>query len=200
VRYADDIVVGFQHRSDAERFLDELRQRLKKFGLELHPQKTRIIEFGRFAARNRKARGLGKPETFAFLGFTHICGTSKSGGYLILRHTIGKRLREKIRQVKETIRRMMHRPIMEQALHLRRVMNGYFNYFAVPTNNRAINSFYYHVTWHWRRMLRRRSQNGRMPWERMKRLIDRWLPPARLRHPLPDVRFSVMTRGGSPVR
>ena len=200
VRYADDTVVGFQHRSDAERFLDELRQRLKKFGLELHPQKTRIIEFGRFAARNRKARGLGKPETFAFLGFTHICGTSKSGGYLILRHTIGKRLREKIRQVKETMRRMMHRPITEQALHLRRVMNGYFNYFAVPTNNRAINSFYYHVIWHWHRTLARRSQNGRMPWERMKRLIDRWLPPARLRHPLPDVRFSVMTRGGSPVR
>ena len=200
VRYADDTVVGFQHRSDAERFLDELRERLKKFGLELHPQKTRIIEFGRFAARNRKARGLGKPETFAFLGFTHICGTSKSGGYLILRHTIGKRLREKIRQVKETIRRMMHRPITEQALHLRRVMNGYFNYFAVPTNNRAINSFYYHVIWHWHRTLARRSQNGRMPWERMKRLIDRWLPPARLRHPLPDVRFRVMTQGGSPVR
>ena len=134
-------------------FWTSFEQRLKKFGLELHPQKTRIIEFGRFAARNRKARGLGKPETFAFLGFTHICGTSKSGGYLILRHTIRKRLREKIRQVKETMRRMMHRPITEQALHLRRVMNGYFNYFAVPTNNRAINSFYYHVIWHWHRAL-----------------------------------------------
>ena len=200
VRYADDTVVGFQRRSDAERFLDELRQRLKKFGLELNPQKTRIIEFGRFAERNRKAQGLGKPETFAFLGFTHICGTSKVGGYLILRHTIRKRLREKIKQVKETIRRMRHRPIAEQIVYLKRVMNGFFNYFAVPTNNRAINAFYYYVTWYWCRALRRRSQTSRLTWQRMKRLIDHSLPSARLRHPLPDVRFRVMTRGGSPVR
>jgi RNA-directed DNA polymerase len=192
--------VGFQRRSDAEWFLNELRQRLQKFGLELHPQKTRIIEFGRFAERNRKAQGLGKPETFAFLGFTHICGTSRGGGYLILRHTIRQRLREKLRQVKETIGRLMHRPVAEQGLYLKQVMNGFFNYFAVPTNSRAINSFYRHVAWYWRRALRRRGQISRLTWQRMKRLIDYWLPPARIRHPLPDVRFSVMTQGGSPVR
>ena len=200
VRYADDTVVGFQHRSDAGRFLDELRQRLQRFGLELHPQKTRIIEFGRLAARKRKARNLGKPETFAFLGFTHICGTSRRGTFLILRHTVRERLREKLRQVKETIWRMMHRPIAEQGLYLKRVVNGFLNYFAVPTNSRAINSFYRHVGWYWCRALRRRGQISRLTWQRMKRLTDLWLPPARIRHPLPDVRFSVMTQGRSPVR
>jgi group II intron reverse transcriptase/maturase len=200
VRYADDTVVGFQRRSDAERFLDEFRQRLQKFGLELHPQKTRIIEFGRFAEQNRKAQGLGKPDTFAFLGFTHICGTNKRGSYLILRHTIRERLRDRLRQVKETIGRMMHRPIAEQGLYLKQVLNGYYNYFAVPTNSRAINSFYRHVGWYWCRALRRRSQTNRMSWQRMKRLIDLWLPPAHIRHPHPDARFRVMTQGGSPVR
>jgi RNA-directed DNA polymerase len=200
VRYADDTGVGFQFRSDAARFVDELRQRLQKFGLELHPQKTRIIEFGRFAARNRKAQGRGKPETFGFLGFTHICGTNKRGSYLILRHTIRQRLREKLRQVKETIRRMMHRPIAEQGLYLKQVMNGFLNYFAVPTNSRAINAFYYNVAWYWCRALRRRGQISRLTWQRMARLIDLWLPPARIRHPLPDARFNVMTQGRSPVR
>ena len=197
VRYADDTVVGFQFRSDAARFVDELRQRLQKFGLELHPQKTRIIEFGRFAARNRKAQGRGKPETFAFLGFTHICGTNKRGSYLILRHTIRERLREKLRQVKETIARMMHRPIAEQGLYLKQVMNGFLNYFAVPTNSRAINAFYYNVAWYWCRALRRRSQISRLTWQRMARYIDLWLPPARIRHPYPDVRFNVRTQGGA---
>lgn len=200
VRYADDTVVGFQFRSDAMRFLDELRQRLQKFGLELHPQKTRIIEFGRFAARNRKAQGRGKPETFAFLGFTHICGTNKRGSYLILRHTIRERLREKLRQVKETIKRMMHRPIAEQGLYLKQVMNGFLNYFAVPTNSRAINAFYYNVAWSWCRALWRRGQISRLPWRRMARYIDLWLPPARIRHPYPDLRFNVRTQGRSPVR
>ena len=200
VRYADDTVVGFERRSDAERFVDELRQRLQKFGLELHPQKTRIIEFGRFAACNRRAQGRSKPETFAFLGFTHICGTSKRGSYLILRHTIRERLRERLRQVKETIKRMMHRPIAEQGLYLKQVMNGFLNYFAVPTNSRAINAFYYNVAWYWCRALRRRGQISRLTWQRMARYIDLWLPPARIRHPLPDVRFSVRTQGRSPVR
>ena len=200
VRYADDTVVGFQRRSDAERFLDELRQRLKKFGLELRPQKTRIIGFGRFAELNRKAQGLGKPETFGFLGFTHICKTNKGGSYPILRHTIRKRQREKITQVKETIRRIMHRPIAEQALYLKRVMNGFFNCFAVPIKSRVINAFYYHVKWYSCRALRRRSQASRLTWQRMKRLIDHSLPPERLRHPLPDARFSVMTQGASLVR
>lgn len=197
VRYADDTVVGFQRRSDAERFLDELRQRLQGFGLELHPQKTRIIEFGRFAEQNRKARGLGKPETFAFLGFTHICASSKRGSYLILPHTVRQRLRERLRHVKETIGRMMHRPIAEQGLYLKQVLNGFFNYFAVPTNSRAINSFYRHVAWYWCRALRRRGQINRLTWQRMKRLLDYWLPPARIRHPYPDLRFGVMTQGGA---
>jgi RNA-directed DNA polymerase len=139
-------------------------------------------------------------ETFAFLGFTHICGTNKGGGYLILRYTIRKRLREKIRPVKEAIRWMMHRPIAEQALYLKRVMNGFFNYFAVPTNSRAINAFYYDTTWYWCRALRRRSKTSRLTWQRMKRLINYSLPPARLRHPFPDVRFSVMTKLEASVR
>jgi group II intron reverse transcriptase/maturase len=200
VRYADDTVVGFQHLPDAERFLAELRQRLQKFGLELHPQKTRIIEFGRYAARNREARGLGKPETFAFLGFRHICGTNRNGKFLILRHTLRDRLRTALRRVKDNLRRMMHQPISKQGLYLKRVLNGYFNYFAVPTNTRAMNAYYWNVAWYWRRALQRRSQTGRMTWERMERHVKRWLPTARIRHPHPDVRFRVMTQGKSPVR
>ena len=199
VRYADDMVVGFQSERDARRYLVELAQRLERFGLRLHPEKTRIIEFGRFAAENRRARGL-KPETFSFLGFTHICGTDRRGGFIIRRHTVRERLRGKLREVKETIGRMMHLPIQDQGAHLKRVVNGFLNYFAVPTNSRAINSFYRHVGWYWFRALRRRSQIKRLTWARMKRLTDLWLPPARIRHPLPDVRFASMTRGGGPVR
>ena len=199
VRYADDMVVGFQFEHDARRFLTDLGQRLERFGLQLHAQKTRTIEFGRYAAKNRKARGL-KPETFDFLGFTHICGTNRKGGFIIRRHTARKRLRAKLHEIKDVIGRMRHLPIQDQGAYLKRVMNGYFNYFAVPTNNRAINSFYRHVTWYWYRALRRRSQTSKLTWEKMKRLIGTWLPPARLRHPLPDVRFRVMTQGKSPVR
>ena len=193
------MVVGFQSEQDSRRFLAELAQRLDRFGLQLHPEKTRTIEFGRFATKNRRARGL-RPETFTFLGFTHICGTDKRGGFIIRRHTIRDRLCAKLRQVKETIRRMMHLPIAEQGTYLKRVMNGFLNYFAVPTNSRAINSFYRHVGWYWFRALRRRSQTTRLTWARMKRLTDLWLPPARVRHPLPDVRFRVITQGRSPVR
>ena len=200
VRYADDTVVGFQHLDDAERFLSDLKERLRKFALDLHPGKTRLIEFGRFALPNRKAKRLGKPETFDFLGFTHICGKNRKGGFLIRRQTVRKRLKEKLCQVKETLRRMMHIPIPEQGQYLARVLNGFFNYYAVPTNSRAINSFYRHVGWYWFRTLRRRSQTSKLTWERMKRLTDKWLPPARLRHPLPDMRFDVTTRGRSPVR
>ena len=199
VRYADDMVVGFQFEHDARRFLADLGQRLERFGLQLHAQKTRTIEFGRYAAKNRKARGL-KPETFDFLGFTHICGTNRKGGFIIRRHTARKRLQAKLHEIKDVIGRMRHLPIQDQGAYLKRVMNGYFNYFAVPTNNRAINSFYRHVTWYWYRALRRRSQTSKLTWEKMKRLIGSWLPPARLRHPLPDVRFRVMTQGKSPVR
>ena len=200
IRYADDTVVGFQYRADAERFLSDLKERLRKFALDLHPDKTRLIEFGRFTLRDRQAKGLGKPETFDFLGFTHICAKNRKGGFLIRRQTVRKRLKEKLRQVKETLRRMMHLPIPEQGQYLARVLNGFFNYFAVPTNSRAINSFYRHVGWYWFRTLRRRSQTSKLTWERMKRLTDKWLPPARLRHPLPDMRFDVTTRGRSPVR
>ena len=199
VRYADDMVVGFQSEQDARRFLAELAQRLERFGLQLHPEKTRTIEFGRFAAKNCRVRGL-RPETFNFLGFTHICGTDKRVGFIIRRHTVRERLCGKLRQVKETIRRMMHLPIQDQGAYLKRVVNGFLNYFAVPTNSRAINSSYRHVGWYWFRALRRRSQMKRLTWARMKRLTDLWLPPARIRHPLPDVRFRVMTQGGSPVR
>jgi group II intron reverse transcriptase/maturase len=200
VRYADDTVVGFQYLDDAWRFLTALKERLKTFALEVHPDKTRIIQFGRYAIRDRGFKGLGKPETFAFLGFTHICGRNRNGNFLILRHTVRDRLREKLRQVKETIWRMMHRPIAEQGLYLKRVVNGFLNYFAVPTNSRAINSFYRHVGWYWFRALRRRSQNHWLTWQRMRRWIDLFLPPARIRHPYPDVRFDVTTRGRSPVR
>src|SRR4029077_1328014 len=152
VRYADDTVVGFQHRSDAERFLDELRERLKKFGLELHPQKTRIIEFGRFAARNRKARGLGKPETFAFLGFTHICGTTrKSGRFKLKRITDSKRVRAKLLAVKGETARRMHQPIPEQGRWLARVLQGHYNYYAVPDNIEALSAFRKRIMAHWTR-------------------------------------------------
>ena len=199
MRHADDTVVGFRFKCDARRFLADLAQRLERFGLQLHPGKTRTIEFGRFAVKRCRDRGL-KPETFDFLGFTHICGVDRRGRFIIRRHTIRKRLSAKLREVKETLRRMMHMPVAEQGRYLKRVVNGYLNYFAVPTNNRAINSFYYHVGWYWYRALRRRSQTNRLTWHRMKKWIDLWLPPARIRHPLPDVRFRVMTQGGSPVR
>jgi RNA-directed DNA polymerase len=200
VRYADDVVLGFQHLAEAQGFLADLKERLGAFALELHPAKTRIIEFGRFAAPNRAARGLGRPETFAFLGFTHICGKSRQGGFIIRRHTIRDRLRGKLHEVKDTLYRMRHLPIDEQGRYLGRVVNGYLNYFAVPTNNRAINSFCHHAIWYWLKALQRRSQARRMNWRRMRPLIARWVPPARLRHPLPEVRFDVRIRGGSPVR
>ena len=200
VRYADDMVVGFQYLADAHRFLAELKQRLEAFALELHPDKTRIIEFGRFALENLRARGQGKPETFAFLGFTHIFGRTRQGWRLIRRHTIRERLNAKLRQVKATLRGMMHMPIPEQGRYLRLVLNGFYNYYAVPTNFRALNSFYWHILRYWQHCLRRRSQRHRLTWRKMMRIAERWLPSPKLRHPYPDWRFDVMTRGGSPVR
>jgi group II intron reverse transcriptase/maturase len=200
VRYADDMVVGFQYLADAHRFLAELKQRLEAFALELHPDKTRIIEFGRFAHENRQARGQGKPETFAFLGFTHIFGRTREGRRLIRRHTVRERLNAKLRQVKATLRGMMHMPIPEQGRYLRLVLNGFYNYYAVPTNFRALNSFYWHIMRYWQHCLRRRSQRHRLTCQRMMRIAARWLPSPKLRHPCPDWRFDVMTRGRSPVR
>ncbi len=199
-RFADDFMVGFEHLGDANQFVRDLRDRLAKFSLELHPDKTRLIEFGRFAARNRAARGLGKPETFDFLGFTHICGKGRSGGFWLRRITISKRLRAKLKQVKDQLMRRRHLPIPEQGRWLASVVRGHLAYYAVPGNARAINAFRVQIGRHWLRALRRRSQRHRLTWERMDRLIARWLPPIRILHPYPEVRFVARTQGRSPVR
>jgi RNA-directed DNA polymerase len=191
VRYADDFIVGFQHESDARHFLDEMRERLGRFALSLHPEKTRLIEFGRFAAERRKRRGLGKPETFNFLGFTFICGKTRSGKFQIQRKTRRDRMQVKLRKIKATLRRCMHQPIPEQGKWLGRVVRGYFNYHAVPTNARALNVFLHHVTDIWRRTLRRRSQKDRITWARMTQLVDAWLPKPIILHPWPSDRFAV---------
>ena len=183
VRYADDFIVGFQHASDARRFLDEMRKRLDEFALSLHPEKTRLIEFGRFAAERRKRRGLGKPETFNFLGFTFVCGKTRSGKFQLQRRTRRDRMRAKLREIKETLRRCMHRLIPEQGKWLGQVLRGYFNYHAVPTNARALRVFRHHVTDLWRRTLRRRSQWDRITWERMTQLVNDWLPKPIILHP-----------------
>jgi len=190
VRWADDFIVGFEHREDAERFLDQLRERFAKFGLELHPGKTRLIEFGRFAARDRAARGLGKPETFGFLGFTHICARSKSGRFWVKRITISKRMRAKLKQVKDQLRRRMHQPIPVQGRWLASVLRGHMAYYAVPGNAKAIRDFRDQVTRHWHKALRRRSQKTRVNWARMHRIATRWLPPDRVMHPFPEARFA----------
>ncbi len=191
VRYADDLVVGFQQEGDARRFLDAMRGRLGEFQLSLHPDKTRLIEFGRFAATDRRLRGLGKPETFAFLGFTFICGLSRDGKFQLQRKTRRDRVRAKLRDIKEELRRRMHHPIPEQGKWLRQVVTGHFNYYAVPTNSRALSAFRHCVTDHWRRTLRRRSQKDGFTWERMEKLVNDWLPPPRILHPWPDARFDV---------
>jgi group II intron reverse transcriptase/maturase len=190
VRYADDFIVGFQHERDARRFWSELRERLQEFALSLHPEKTRLIEFGRFAAKNRKARGLGKPATFNFLGFTFICGKSRQGKFLIHRKTRRDRMRAKLQQVKEEMRRRMHQPIPQQGKWLRQVVTGYFNYHAVPTNSRALALFWVEITKRWRRVLNRRSQRGNLTWDRMMKLAADWLPKPRVRHPWPSDRFA----------
>jgi RNA-directed DNA polymerase len=190
VRYADDIVAGFEHRTDAERFLQEWQERLLKFGLELHPDKTRLIEFGRHAAEHRKQHGEGKPEVFDFLGFTHICGkTRKTGRFIVKRKTIRKRLSAKLSELKRELRRRWHAPVIEVGAWLRSVVQGYFNYHAVPGNMDSLNSFRAQVIWRWYRALRRRSQRDRMTWERFWPLVDRWIPSAKILHPHPNLRF-----------
>jgi len=191
VRYADDIVAGFQHEAQARKFLSDVRERLNDFALSLHPQKTCVIRFGRFAARDRKVQGLGKPETFNFLGFTHICDRSLNGSFQLLRGTRGDRMRKKLREVREELRRRMHYPIEEQGEWLGRMMRGYFAYHAVPTNTHRLRSFRFHVVQMWRRTLRRRSQKDHTTWERMTRLAARWLPRPLVLHPWPEVRFLV---------
>ena len=200
VRWADDFVVGFEDEQDARRFLAELRERFAKFGLELHPDKTRLIEFGRHAAWKRRKRGEGKPETFDFLGLTHICAADRSGRFWIKRITIAKRMRAKLAEVKVELRRRWHLPIPEQGQWLAAVLRGHFAYYAVPGNSDAVNGFRFQVIGLWRKRLRCRSQRSRLNWARMKRIANRWLPKPRVMHPFPDVRFAATTQGRSPVR
>ncbi len=191
VRFADDIIAGFQHKSDAERFWAEMRERLRTFNLELHPDKTRLIEFGRFAARTRERRGQGKPETFDFLGFTHICATKRNGKFVVLRQTMKKRLRAKVKAVKTELRRRLHDPVPEVGRWLASVVRGHAQYYGVPRNSRAINLFRHQVIGLWYRSLRRRSHKTRLTWRRMYRLVRRWIPYVRISHPYPDERLCV---------
>jgi len=197
VRFADDFVVGFQHRQEAERFLAELRERFAKFGLELHPEKTRLIPFGRFAGKDQT-----KPPTFNFLGFTHSKGKTRRGGFTVLRQTMRQRLQAKLREVKAELKRRMHLPIPEQGAYLRSVVAGHVRYYGVPMNGRAISVFRYVVGWLWHRVLKRRSQNARrrLRWDRLRRIINRWLPSARICHPYPLQRLGVITQGRSRMR
>jgi len=191
VRYADDIVAGFEHESDARRFWDAMRERFERFGLELHGEKTRLLEFGRHAAVRRRQRGLGKPQTFTFLGFRFICGKSRRGAFLLHRKTRGDRMRATLQDIKAWLGWHMHDSIAEQGRWLRSVVRGFFAYHAVPTNSRALGAFRYHVTNLWYRALRRRSQKDRLTWERMAKIATEWLPPARVLHPWPNQRFAV---------
>ena len=191
VRYAYDQIVGFEREDDAHRFLEAMRERYARFALTLHPDKTRLIAFGRHAAARRSDQGLGKPETFNFLGFTHICGTSRKGRFLLKRITRSDRRRAKLKEIKEELWRRMHQPIPVQGHWLRQVVTGHFNYYAVPTNSRALSAFRHWVVDLWRRTLRRRSQKDGFTWNRMARLAGDWLPAARILHPWPSERFAV---------
>jgi RNA-directed DNA polymerase len=193
VRYADDFIVGFERKEDAEQFLADLRQRLEKFGLELHPEKTRLLEFGRFAAERRRRQGLGKPETFQFLGFTHICGKTRDGKFTVLRHTNRPRMRAKLHKLKEELRQRMHDSVPIVGKWLRAVVRGHFNYFGVPRNLRALSLFRFVLVRLWKRVLDRRSQTGHVRWDRMRRIADHWLPTPELCHDHPWLRPCVTT-------
>jgi group II intron reverse transcriptase/maturase len=201
VRWADDFVVGFQNRQDAERFLKELQNRFDKFSLLLHPDKTRLIRFGRFARSNcKRCDGRRKPETFDFLGFTHYCGMSRNGRFMVKRKTMRKRFAAKLSDIKLELKKRMHLPIAEQGSWLRSVVRGYFNYHAIPGNGPAIGLFRFQVTKLWYKTLRRRSQRTKMTWEKIVKIVKHWLPPARILHPWPEQRFFATTQGRSPVR
>ena len=191
VRYADDIVVGFQHKADAKRFRAEMARRLAAFALTLHPGKTRLIAFGRGAAADRARRGLGKPETFDFLGFTHICARSRAGRFQLRRRTRRDRMRAKLREVRDELWQQRHAPLDEQGSWLRHVVRGYFAYHAVPTNSTALSAFRRIVVWHWLRALRRRGQRDKTSWASINRRADHWLPRPRILHPWPSLRFAV---------
>jgi len=190
-RYADDLVIGFERRTDAVRFLPMMRQRFEKFALSLHPEKTRLIEFGRFAANNRRERGLGKPETFNFLGFTLICSQSRRGHFQIKRKTRRDRMRAKLKEIREELRQRRHHPIPEQGRWLQQVVRGFFNYHAVPTNMKALETFRHRVTQLWCETLRKRSHRDKTTWGRIEKIADDWLPKPKVLHPWPDQRFAV---------
>ena len=192
VRYADDLVVGFEHRADAERFLQQFRERLGKFGLELHPDKTRLIEFGRHARSSREQRGEGKPETFTFLGFTHFCGETRKGWFKIGRKTAAKRMQAKLQAIKLELRRRMHEPLRRVGSWLQRVVSGYYRYHAVPGNIHSLSQFRSRLEWLWRTVMRRRSQRWRSNWKRLRPIFNRWLPRPRILHPYPNVRFDAI--------
>jgi len=200
VRYADDWVAGFQYRDDAERFKRAVEERLGQFGLKLHPEKTRLIEFGRFARDNRRRRGQGKPDTFDFLGFTHCCGRTRKGKFMVLRITSGKRLRAKLLAVKTELRKRMHHPIAEQGQYLRSVVAGHARYFAVPCNGARVQAFRFQVGRLWHRTLCRRSQAKHLSWKRMHKIVAHWLPSPRICHPYPNQRLIVTTQGRSRMR
>jgi hypothetical protein len=204
VRYADDAVLGFQHREEAERFLEQLRERLAKFGLELHPQKTRLIEFGRYAAERRKKRGEGKPETFNFLGFTHICGSHhQTGHFTVHRRTIGKRMAAKLKDIRAKLRMRMHARVAGTVAWLQQVVRGYFQYHALPGNWARLKAFHRDVQRIWFQALRRRSQRSRLSWERFRERLAVLLPPVQILQPYPDVRFDAKhpnIRGKNRVR
>ena len=204
VRYADDAVLGFEHREEAERFLEQLRERLRKFGLELHPEKTRLIEFGRYAIERREKRGEGKPETFNFLGFTHICGTShKTGYFTVQRRTIGKRMAAKLKDIRAKLRTRMHARMRGTARWLVQVVRGYFQYHAVPGNGAQLRAFRQEVLRIWYQALRRRSQRSRLTWERFLERLAVLLPPVQILQPYPSVRFDAKhpnIRGKNRVR
>jgi group II intron reverse transcriptase/maturase len=200
VRYADDFVVGFQRRQDAEQFAADLKERLRQFALELHPDKTRLIEFGRFAARSRKERGLKRPESFTFLGFRHLCAKTRSDKFLIMRHTDTKRMRAKLKQVKTELHKRWHISVKEQGTWLRAVVRGYFAYHAVPTNGHTLRTFRNQIARTWYSALRRRSQRDRTTWAWMERAVERWLPRAHISHPWPEERFDVTTHSKSRMR
>jgi RNA-directed DNA polymerase len=193
VRYADDFVIGFQHEWEAKRFKQELADRLKKFNLELQAEKTRLIEFGRYAEHNRAERGLGRPETFNFLGFTHICIWNYSGMYTVLRQTMRQRMRAKLKEIAKELKRRMHEPIPAQGQWLRQVVLGHYQYYGVPLNGRQMRSLRYQIEIIWKRVLSRRSQNGELTWERMRRLTRLWLPLPQICHPHPGQRIGVTT-------
>jgi len=200
VRYADDLVAGFQHRTDAARFLKEFQERLAKFGLEVHPDKTRLIAFGREVWRNRKRPGQAKPETFTFLGFTHRCGENSKGYFLVWRETAAKRMRAKLQQIKQELRARMHEPVQVTGQWLKRVVLGYYQYHAVPGNLWQLSRFRWRLVRLWRYVLRRRSQKSRVTWREVGPIFDRWMPAPRTLHPYPTVRFDARIQGKSRMR